>query len=332
MTIAQLLDKYEPRLAAAFQRAINEVTSKAQIGRIAEALERGDINAAIEAVYLDESAFREFERVLQDSYLEGGDQTIDALRLLDEQGQRFVVRFNARNLRAEQYLRQESSRLITSIVQEQREVIRENLQEGLSRGDNPRTTALDVIGRVNRRTGAREGGAVGLSSPQEKAARNARQALIEGRYADYLRLARRDKRFDRTIAKAIREDKPLTKAQIEKIITRYRAGLLKLRGDTIARTETLTSLHKAQYEALQQLIDSGKIQANQISLMWDAARDGRTRIDHLIADGQLVKFGEMFTVGGRLMKHPGDPAGGPDQVINCRCHLRPKINYMTNLR
>jgi hypothetical protein len=31
--------------------------------------------------------------------------------------------------------------------------------------------------------------------------------------------------------------------------------------------------------------------------------------------------GQPFNVGGAMMQYPGDPAGGPENVINCRCNM-----------
>ena len=332
MTIAELMDAYEPKFRDAFLAGINELTSKAQIGRIAEALERGDIQAALEALYIDQAAYAEFEAALQAAYGEGGATAIaNAGQLQDQTGARFVFRFNVRDLAAEQWLREHSSELITRIVEDQREAVRVALQEGLSRGDNPRTMALDIVGRIDNRTQRRTGGLLGLSAPQERAVANARQELTTGDYSAYLQRAARDKRFDPVIRKAIRDDKPLTADQVRKILGRYSDRLLKLRGDTIARTEALTALHAAQYEAVRQLVATGKVRADQVTLEWDAARDLRTRFTHIAADGQKVKFGERFNIGGRRMLYPGDPAGGPNEVINCRCAMRVRVNYLAGL-
>ena len=331
MTIIELLDGLEPLLAAAFQRAINEITSGAQLGQIQRALERGDIQGAIEAIYLDQGAFREFERVLQQAYIEGADTTLSGLSLRDREGQRFIVRFDTRNFRAERWLREYSSDLVTRIVDEQRSIIRDRLETGMRQGDNPRSTALDIVGRLDRTTGKRSGGIVGLSAPQETAVQNAKRALEEGRYSDYLRLTKRDKRFDKMIAKLQRDGKPLTKDQISKIVGNYSNRLLKLRGDTIARTEALSSLHAGQYESLKQLVESGKVNASQIRRVWDATGDRRTRFTHAVADGQSVGLDEDFKVGLRSMRYPGDPRGGPEEVINCRCAVNIRIDYFANV-
>lgn len=332
-SIEELLDKHEPRIRDAFRAAIDEITNKAQIGQIVEALERGDINGAIEAIYLDNAAFSAFEAALSAAFEEGGAGTIDGLgRVRDPTGTRFVIRFNGRNLRAERILREFSSDLVTRIVQEQRDTIRSRLEDGMQRGDNPRTVALDITGRINRATGRREGGVVGLSGPQEQYVRRAREELESGDFSAYLERQRRDKRFDRTVLKAAREGKPLTQAQIQKMVARYSDSLLKLRGETIGRTEALASLHRAQYEALQQLVDTGKVSANQIRRIWDATGDRRTRFSHALADGQSVGFSEAFEVGGRRMMYPGDPQGGPENVINCRCAVKIRIDYLANLQ
>ena len=332
-TLLDLLDKYEPPLAKAFIAAIQEITSKVQIGRFAEALERGDINRAIEALYLDRAAFERFEETIREAYLEGGRVTVDDLPVIKQpDGSRFVIRFNARNLRAEQWLREHSSELVTRVIAEQRDSIRSHLQTGLQDSRNPRSVALDIVGRINKATGRREGGVVGLSAPQERAVTNARQELSQGDYGAYLQRTKRDKRFDRLIARAEREERQLTQAEIGKIINRYSDRLLKLRGDTIGRTEALASLHAAQYEALMQLVDTGKVTANQVRRVWDSAGDLRVRRDHAIADGQSVGLFEDFKVGGRSMRFPGDPRGGPDQVINCRCVARTRIDFLANVR
>lgn len=52
---------------------------------------------------------------------------------------------------------------------------------------------------------------------------------------------------------------------------------------------------------------------------WVAAEDGRTRETHRIADGQVRDQGDSFDVGGFKLRHPGDPNGPPEEIINCRC-------------
>lgn len=332
LTLKQLLEKYEKNLASAFLAAIRDIADNAQIGRIASALESGDVQAAVDAIYVDRAAFAKFEALIEQAYGDGGLAAVEELgQLREPDGGKLIFRFGARNFRAEQWLRQFSSQLVTGIVEDQKIALQTALTEGLQRGDNPRRTALDVVGRISKQTGRREGGILGLSAPQERALARAREELASGDFSAYRGRKLRDKRFDKLLDRLEREGKTPTKAQSEKILGRYSDRLLKFRGDTIGRTETLASLNAAQYEALQQLVDTGKVQASQIRRTWDSAGDFRVRFSHMKMDGDTVGFDERFkTPSGRLMLYPGDPAGGAAETINCRCVLRTVISYRPN--
>lgn len=71
------------------------------------------------------------------------------------------------------------------------------------------------------------------------------------------------------------------------------------------------------YEDLQQAIESGKKKK-----MWVSQRDGRVRHTHRVADGQTVPINGYFKVGNSLLAYPTDPEGEPEEVINCRCHIK----------
>ena len=54
---------------------------------------------------------------------------------------------------------------------------------------------------------------------------------------------------------------------------------------------------------------------------WLTAGDDRVRDMHVDANGQVVPIGQPFSVGGESLQHPGDPAGSPENVFNCRCTI-----------
>lgn len=333
-TLDDLLNQYEPRLAAAFRAAIREISSQASIKEIEAALIAGDIARAIDAMYVEPAAFAQFETVIAEGYGAGGTNTSQNLgQLRDAEGTRFVFRFDVRNHEAERWLREHSTNLVSGIVQEQRQIIRRHMEEGMAAGRNPRSVALDITGRINKVTGQREGGIIGLSDPQERAVVNARNDLEEGNYSRYFSRDRRDRRFDKLVARAARDGELLPKDQITKITNRYSDRLLNLRAETIARTEMLGSLHAAQNEALRQLVSTGKVRADQIKRVWKATRDARTRDSHRGANDQVVGLNEPFVMptGARLM-HPGDPSGPPEEIVNCRCTVTTRIDYLSGLR
>ena len=90
-------------------------------------------------------------------------------------------------------------------------------------------------------------------------------------------------------------------------------GMGAYRANLIARTE----VHRTASFANEIAAESINIAGTKKE--WVAVRDARTRVTHLVANGQRVGLEERFTVGGELLKYPGDPSGSPQETINCRC-------------
>ncbi len=335
---AELQDRYGLKIAEAFLAAIEDVRTNVELQRVIAAVQAGNLAAAIDAMHLDAAAFGALQDALQEAYTAGGQTGAAALPARGADGTALVVRFDGRNVVAETWLRERSSSLVTRIVQEQREVIRSRLAEGMAQGANPRTVALDIVGRVNRVTGKREGGVLGLSAPQEQFVRNARQELASGdpeALRNYLGRKQRDRRFDRSVAKAIREERPLPPEILAKAATAYERRLLKLRGDMIGRTEALASLNAAQHEALRQAVDSGAVDAATIRRSWRSAGDLRVRHTHMGLNGDTVGLDEFFTSpSGARLRYPGDTSlGAPaSEVIGCRCIVSTRIDFLANIR
>lgn len=329
--IALFVDTWEPTLRTAFLAVVDEIRSKITLRLVVEAMERRDLAAALDAMNIDREAFGPFETALADAFNAGGVMAAEDLNLREPDGSRIVFRFGVRNPEAEAWLRDHSSSLVTRIVDEQRGNIRNALEAGLTRGENPRTTALNIVGRVSQATGERTGGIVGLSAPHAAAVNKARQALASGDVAGmraYLSLERRDKRFDATIRKAIEEGRPVPADMASKITGRLSDSYLKLRGDTIARTETLTSLNGARNEAMRQAIASGKVDARFVTKIWRATFDRRTRDTHAALHGQVVPFDGAFqSISGARLRYPGDPSAPASETVACRCTLEIKVDY-----
>lgn len=206
-------------------------------------------------------------------------------------------------------------------------------------GRNPRSTALDITGRINKATGLREGGILGLSSTQTDAVIRARQELLSGDPAqlrNYLTRQRRDARFDRHIMRAIKDGKPLPASEVDRITGRYKDRLLALRGEMIARNETLASLNAGKEEGIRQLIDSGKVQRSAVTKRWRATGDDRTRDSHLALNDVEVGIDQPFIspLTGAQMMYPHDISRGApaSEIIGCRCFYEIKIDYIGMLQ
>lgn len=85
----------------------------------------------------------------------------------------------------------------------------------------------------------------------------------------------------------------------------------QMRAERIIRTESTGLYNNAALDALEYEGNTHK--------EWLAAHDERTRIDHAMADGQVVPLRDGFIVGDDVLFFPGDPGGSAGQVVNCRC-------------
>ncbi|WP_367358871.1 phage minor head protein, partial [Mesotoga sp.] len=83
----------------------------------------------------------------------------------------------------------------------------------------------------------------------------------------------------------------------------------------IARTEIMTAANVGSFEG-------AKATGEALEKHWIATYDSRTRDTHKGIEAQNPKMmNEPFLVGAYQMQHPGDPAGGAEEVINCRCTI-----------
>jgi hypothetical protein len=99
---------------------------------------------------------------------------------------------------------------------------------------------------------------------------------------------------------------------------RAAAGVTEPRARVIARTESHGARNTVNAASVRRVSASFGV-PSAFSRRWQAAEDARTRPTHVEADGQTVGLNEPFTVGGASLDFPGDPAGPPGEVINCRC-------------
>lgn len=331
----ELLTRYGQEIADAFEAAIDDLKSAAEIQRLQAAIQTGDINAAIEALHLDAAAYDRMLDQIAAAYGEGGQAATSLLPKRTQDGVALILRFSARNLRAERWLRDHSSALVTRILDDQRQAVRQALVAGLERGENPRATALDIVGRVDQASGKRVGGVLGLSAPQERYVQSAKAELASSDPAllrNYLTRERRDKRFDRSVAKAIRNGEALPAEIQGKAVIAYERRLLALRGETIGRTEALTSLNASQREALLQAVESGQIAESQIRRVWKATGDLRTRDTHRALNGDSVGLNEAFrSPSGASIRFPGDPEAPAAERCNCRCWIMPRVDWAANI-
>lgn len=328
--------KVAPKVSRAFAEAIQDIRSTAQRRAIEEAMQRaissGNISQGVRevlgALQLGQEFWAPLDRSIQEAFEAGAVYQLSTLpkKPLPNTGP-LLVRFQGRHPRAEAWARETAANLIAEITTDTEVVIRNLISEAVEKNRPFRKVVSELIGR--QEGSQRKGGLIGLHSRQAAAVQSAR-ADLETLSDRYFTRKRRDKRFDGMVRRAIKNGQPLSQKDIDKITSRYADRLLRLRAETIARTEANKAMNAGRAEGIVQMIESGKIPADAVSIIWDATPDSRTRDSHLALNGKQVNWGETFQspVTGALMKWPHDDAAPASETVNCRCSARFRIDYL----
>lgn len=309
----------EAQLKKAFQNGARLIADQAAVGRLKDALRRGDLGSAMDAVNVDEAAWDELRVLLVQTYAEGGVSEVSGMSLRDR------PRWNSASPRAEDYARNVIGGHITRITNDAREAVRWTIGDSVAFGRSVDRTALDIVGRVG--PNGRTGGIVGLNQQQAQWVSNMRHWL-EADPARALQYSKRDRRFDAVIQRAIASGKPLTKDQIDRITSHYSDNMLRVRGLTIARTERGSAINAGRQEAWRQAADRAGLDYMAIWKEWrHSNRQMEPRLSHIFANGDRVQgLDTPFNIGGFTCLHPHDPSLPAGEVINCGCTVRYGIN------
>lgn len=90
------------------------------------------------------------------------------------------------------------------------------------------------------------------------------------------------------------------------------------RAAVVARTETIGALNGGRFDGHTAVADR---LGGTFERVWVSTFDTRTRESHRKAEGQRAAIDGVFMIGDppSAMRFPGDPAGPPEEVIQCRC-------------
>ena len=305
----KLLDDTWPGVQSEFVAAMRQARAGVDMKALQDAIGRGDVDAAFRALRFDAADLFKTDTAITAALAAGGNYQMGAFQHATRRApiaSRVVQSFGGRNERAERIALELGSKLVTEVVDDTRVMIAQTIRAGLEAGAGPLRTALDIGGRVVN--GKRQGGLVGLDSRRAGWVQNYR-------------------------AKLLAEGRP--QSQIDRMAQQYSNKLLRQRGETIARTETMKALSAGRYEAVAQIIENpnNDVQAQDIKVKWDSAGDGKVRPTHAAANGQTVQYGDPFVVGGFSMLHPLDSSlGAPaEEIINCRCMVDIRIDFFARL-
>lgn len=319
-----LLARYDREVREAFVAAILASRAAVDLAALERALRAGDVARAVDLLQMRQGLLFPLDAALSQAYVAGGQMI--AAGIPASAG---VLGFDGRAVRAERWARDHVGGLIREIRADQVAMTRQVIEAQIAAGRGPRAIVTDLVGRVTAQ--GRQGGFIGLTQHQAGYVLNAR-AQLEALDPAYFTRSLRDRRFDGIVNRAIRDGKPLSDADIDRITRRYQDRLLAHRAETIARTESITALRAGRDEGIRQAIDQGIIDESRLTRVWDATLDSRTREDHQAMHGTDVEGMDAPFVlpDGSRMMYPGDASmGAPaEQTINCRCYERFDVDWL----
>lgn len=111
-----LIDMFATEIKAAFLASMQDIVDSVTLKNIVDAIRMGDLEAAFRALGYSQAMMRPLTASIERAYERGGIFTGETFpKFINTPSGRAVFRFDVRNSRAEAYLRDKSSSLVTNI-------------------------------------------------------------------------------------------------------------------------------------------------------------------------------------------------------------------------
>jgi hypothetical protein len=328
---AWLEDVHQPLMRDGYLTSIESIVTNIDLGELERLIGVGDVEAAYKALHIDNAAFRPYDITFTNAFEQSATfETMAMPSMEDAQGRKIIFRFDIRNIETERWLQEYLGGFITSITDEQRDVVKSHILKGYEDKLANKSIALGIAGRIDPTTRMRQGGVVGLSKPQEEYVTNARRELTSGSIDDmhsYLRRSLRDKRFDSVVTNSITQGKPLNAETADKLVKSYSNRLLRFRAGLIAQVESGVAINQGKISSYVQAIRNGAFRSEQVEKTWRSMRDQNVRFTHKSLDNQVVALYDKFkSPSGALLDYPRDPEAPADERVGCRCRMYIRVN------
>lgn len=327
--VEALAASYEPKVAAALLKALEEQGDKLDLDKLAAALANGNMGAVLDMI--GDLPLGPVNDALQDVVWAGG--AFAAAAAVPITGA--VFHFNRLNPILIQWLQNYTLGLIREISDSTKTAVRDQLIDGMRRGIGPRSQAKQIkasVGLTQRQSAAvanfrkeletfhQKRSAAGWNLGAKIDRVNGAQVFkpsADGTPKDGIDARRlRDFRYDKTLIRAMEQNKPLTPEQVDKMVAAYARKYRKYRAEMIARTESMRALNIGVQDGWRQAVEAGKVPEGLVRRFWKVAHDERlceicSPVPDMNDGG--VKLGQPFaTPKGPVMLPPLHPS--------CRCH------------
>lgn len=285
-----------PELQAELLHAFRIIREALTDAELEELITSGQIDAILDDALLDRSLL-DFRAKVIETVQRGFRATIPELPRAGKVDGELAIGFDQLNPKVIDAIRELDSRVINTIKEDVREVVRAQVENGLRDGDAHRTIARRIRPLV------------GLAPNQAEAVRNYERALRgENPNAGPTDYKLRDRRYDKL---------EMTPERIDKAVTAYRRKMEAHHANTVSRNASVDSLKLGQRLTWDDAIERQIVARDQLERTWIAVAgpggDGRNRPEHLAMHGETVPFDASYSNGDTV---PGESDFG------CRCTER----------
>lgn len=323
-----LLQTHGRLIAEAIAEAIYAARSAVDMQALSAAIDARDYVLAGQLLRMDDATLFRVSEAARGAYVSAGQSVAQVLP-----GAVGVFAFNGNHPRAIEFVREQGALLVQNInaTPDLLPQIRAVIEDGIQVGRGGDAVARDIVGSVNRLTGRREGGMLGLDSQRAERLNAVRTGMATPEGVRGMVTRGRDgalrvnyqvnRATEQRILRAYERGEAVSAADRAISLRQYENKLLKERGAVIARDQAHTAQAMGQREGWQQLIESGKVKDVLKRWQWNEGNQKEAREDHkALSTMPGIPFDRPFTMGdGTQMMMPHDPAGGARHNLGCHC-------------
>lgn len=315
--IESLLDKQSSEFRKLWNKYLTALKSEESLKIIRDYLEDGRDDLAIQ--YIQDQTDSNFLPFFLLAYLAGATAEVTLLTASALKHQSKLNRvpktsfsFDSTDYYVNQQIRYLQTNFKQFLADSQRRLFEAVVREARAQGMNNRKTARYLIDNL------------GLTEGQYSAILNY-EKLLRANSKEALNRSLRDKRYDRTIERAVKNKTPLTEEQIQAMVAAYRRRYIRRRAEEISRNTSKSIIEEGRAEAARQVLAQAGLSQDDMVKEWRSRRDKKVRFthsDHGGMDGQVVKENEYFiSPSGARLKYPHDPSAPLSETSGCRCKL-----------
>lgn len=318
MTLSPI-DRIASAIKSAYKSLVSRVVGSAKVSAVAGAIEASPELAA-RALALGQMT--EITELSRSGYIEGGiTQNIKLPNGL-------IADFSP----SEVWLSGNAARIIESANNDNHAAIMSVITAGNRTGKSSSEIALDIIGRINKQTGQRVGGVIGLTGHDAQMIMDVYDQLRSGdpdQLEAYLSRKDRFKLFDKLVQQARDAGKAVGSTDAARIQAAYAQVKLERHQELVASHEAHLAYNKGVFDVYSGLRYQDR-QPTSIIKIWQSKGDNRVRPDHVKLNGQRVAIDQPFVVGGQRLMFPGDDSLGATwkELANCRCILSYRVTWV----